>query len=181
MINPQHHSVAWTDGHLELVVNFDHQAVESELDGVEVQSDETDAMARMLSRIIVWIWGRRIEYKAALNRLVSLTAGLRPDILQNRSYLELGRMLGCTKQNLSRTALMAQKEFGVKFARSRQEEHRRVMSERAKGHKPTHTGGKRIASRAAKTRAKIVRGAEHIERERLRLQKKRAMQKGLMP
>jgi hypothetical protein len=85
-----------------------------------------------LSMILQWIWCR--DFYTAQRRWCVVTAGLRPDLLDDKSFAQIGKELGTTKQTLSKAMINFQESFGFKFSRGRSTEDRRNMSAAMMGH-----------------------------------------------
>lgn len=100
------------------------------LTGVPVKSLEQ--AAEVLSLILSWCWSR--GFKTAQRRFAALSAGLRPDLLNDRTFLEIGAELGCTKAAISKNARLFQEAFGFRFSRTRAEDSCARMREAQIGH-----------------------------------------------
>lgn len=120
----------------EQIAWFDYEEVDALLGNVSESSDEARAQAvEVLQRIMAWVWsGNGNRLQCAVLRFTALTAGLRPDLLENKTYLELGNELGVTKQGFSKAALKFSDAFQLKLARSRSVEARDAMSKAGLGH-----------------------------------------------
>ena len=82
-------------------------------------------MAEVFDEILFWCWNVKVggvyrirKFKAAQNRFVAMTALVKPDVFNGKSYEEIAKKIGATKSHLSAMAKDFQKEFGLKFQRS---------------------------------------------------------------
>jgi len=120
---------AWTGGnssHLEPTVNFDYDAIDrgnplaAELSEASCR-DKAEVGAELLSGVLIWIWRSDLKLKnprSAFRRFVVISALMRPGLLGSKSYSEIGKQLGCTKQALSAIAKEFERDFGLRFRRS---------------------------------------------------------------
>ena len=78
--------------------------------------------AELLTAILEFVWTEERTGPrppgAAFRRFAAASALLRPELLDNKSYAELGAEIGCTKANLSLLAGQFQRRVGLKFRRS---------------------------------------------------------------
>jgi hypothetical protein len=69
-----------------------------------------------LQEILFWVWrcGRMHRAKpiSAYRKFLALSATLRPELFDDMTLEQLGSEVGCTKANLSKTALQFTKHFG---------------------------------------------------------------------
>lgn len=121
------------------VLDFDYQGVDELLGFLDSSSaDARVEAAVVLSRISEWTWQHRGNVRSALVRFSTLMCGLRPDLLNDMTLKELGLALGITKQGASKAMLHAAHEFGIRFARARQDSARENMRRAQLGHKATN-------------------------------------------
>jgi len=147
--------------HEQLDVEHDHagfvapgavgQTVDFDFDEVDKDTTEFFANASQdvrresamaLALILGWVW--QSGFESAQRKFAAMTAGLRPDLIDNASYEEIGRKLGCVKATIAKAARNFQKQFNLKFSRSRQDEARRHMADARRG-KPGHNRRKEAA------------------------------------
>jgi hypothetical protein len=125
----------------EQVVPFDFGKIDEALGEVESTSEDTQAQAAALfSQIMSWVWaGPNVSLHHATVRFAVLTGGLRPELIANLSYREIGIRMGITKQAVTKVAKKFEDAFNFRFSRSRPESARVHMRESATGHPPTNT------------------------------------------
>jgi hypothetical protein len=87
--------------------------------------------AMALGLILAWVW--QSGFETAQRKFAAMTAGLRPDLLDDASYAEIAAKLGCVKATISKAAMSFQERFNMKFSRSRQDETRRKMADARRG------------------------------------------------
>jgi hypothetical protein len=117
--------VAWADGELQQTTNFDFDAVDLALDKTtrnffrKAHADVRAEAARALELILDWIWsGPHNRLRTPITRFVVFSACLRPDLLNGKTFAEIGKDLGVTKACLSKSAINFQKHFRFKFSRT---------------------------------------------------------------
>lgn len=100
-------------------VGFPFEEVFERLDGPAPKQREplSAEAAAALGEVFRWACEATTLQAVALRFLV-LTAGVRPDLLGNRTLKEIGEAFNVTKQNVSHTLTLAQSHFGIVFARS---------------------------------------------------------------
>lgn len=126
-------------GHFEAVEDFNFDAVDEALGHIITTPDDSRAIAAdLLSKLLVWTWSKPSSSRAALVKFTALSGGLRPDLLENRTYLELAKECGVSKAAISKSAVLFQRAFGIHFARSRTDEARRHMAAKQVGHANYH-------------------------------------------
>jgi hypothetical protein len=135
---PGVHRAIQTDpnGRTEFIaaVDFDYGKVDEALGFIRDASPDARAeAAEILGKVIAYCFGPTGRLRQACVRFVVLAAGLRPDLLQDRTYEQLGRELGVTKQSVSKCAIRVSKAFGIQFARGRLPEARQHMAEARRG------------------------------------------------
>ena len=136
-----------TDGQFEQTTNFDFAAVEA-LDADtqdfldSVDRDALHLAARALELILTWCWSSGFE--TAQRRFAVITGGLRPSLLDDKSWREIGERLNCSRAALSKASINFQKVFQIKFARSRNESARRHMSVAMQGNENRRKWARRI-------------------------------------
>jgi hypothetical protein len=122
------HHVAQSDGEHagfealgpEQIIDFPFVA----LDGIE--HDPIRTAADVFATVMTWVWGAG-SIRSAMTRLAALTAALRPDLLGNKSYQQIGAELGVSKQSVARFGVAFCDEFGIQCARGRLPEARNHM------------------------------------------------------
>ena len=102
---------------------FDYDAVDrgNPLTAELERSDSAALASQSLLTMLQWVWGTKpakLESRAAFLKFVAMSAVVRPDILQNKSYEEIADLCGCSKANIALHAKNFQREFGVVFRRS---------------------------------------------------------------
>lgn len=87
--------------------------------------DKIKGLAELLDSVFFWCWtketNRGIIYrhpKAAQKRFVAMTALVRPDLIRDKSYEEIGEVVGIGKAWMSAMSKDFQNSFGLKFQRS---------------------------------------------------------------
>jgi hypothetical protein len=136
---PDH--AAWSDGNFTQTVDFNYSEVAELLGEVEALPEDAQVKAAaVLARIFAWVWSGHGSLQSSIIRYSSLFAGIRPDLL-NRTYKELGKELGISRQAISKSALQCQDKIGIKFSRSRNPDQRRRMRE-ARLRNPVYRGAK---------------------------------------
>ena len=128
-------------------VDFDYDAV----DHRQVREDGIAFASNILRAVLEWAWDSRKpsrRFKTALRRLTAMSCVMRPELVGNLGYREIGRELGCTKANLSKAGIQFAREFGdLRFRRQ---------------HKGR--GNMRAAAIAAHRRQKIEEAAHQTQR-----------------
>jgi hypothetical protein len=89
--------------------------------------------AELFRTLATWCFSGSKSLRASMVKFVAIAAGIRPDLLDNRSLRELASELGCTKQNLAHQAVKFSDAWGTKFARSRSKEGRQRMAAARRG------------------------------------------------
>lgn len=144
-----HHNTEriFTDtGETDDAIDFDFDSVEKALGEFKSEPEQVQQMtADVLARVFAFCWapgGNNSLPQTPLIKFTAVIAGLRPDLLENKTGRQIATGLGCTKQNLSKAMLRAEMVLGIKFSRSRSLEARQHMREKQIGHPPTNTGRK---------------------------------------
>jgi hypothetical protein len=133
--------------------NFDFDAVDEALGFIaEAPPSAREQAAELLRRLLTWCFNHRGSLRSALIRFTAISAGLRPDLLENRSGRELASALGVTKQAFAHASLKFSDAFGIKFARSRSKEDREHMRAARLGG-PCRNHGKERARKYEATRS----------------------------
>ena len=94
--------------------------------------------AEALNQILQWCFTggkQRVGRQTVCNRFVSMCAVLRPDLVGNKNYRQIGKMFRIRKSIISRYALDFQDRFGVQFRRSQKRHFQN-------NHKPKTANGK---------------------------------------
>jgi hypothetical protein len=99
--------------------------------------------ATALREIMRWVWRRegndRLQKpKTALLRLATVAAVVDPLLMDNRTFKQIGAMLGVGKACISKTAVTFTDRFGLHFRRLRPKTARENMARAAKLHPPCH-------------------------------------------
>jgi len=121
-------------GHLEGVDKSEMSDVYRRLsitDGGDVSPEDWErleklkGLAELMDSVFFWCWTEKTASgftprhpKAAQNRFVAMTALVRPDMIGDKSYEQIGEQIGVGKAWLSAMAKDFQKNFGLKFQRS---------------------------------------------------------------
>lgn len=117
------------------IVEFDYDQIQLDSStreffgeaGQDVRADVATAFGVLLE----WCW--HSGFVSAQRKFAVVTAGLRPDLVNNESWKQIGERLGCGKAAISKQAQNFQKTFGLKFSRTRSEDARRHMAARMMG------------------------------------------------
>ena len=106
------------DGNVESVVDFEYPD--------EIQVEEKARAGEALQIILAWCWTSD-QITTAFRKFAVMTAAVRPDLMSDRTYRELGDLLGCTKQNISKLSTSLGDMFGFHISRNRTESSRVAM------------------------------------------------------
>lgn len=118
-----------TDNQLEPVVGFEYPDDETDR-GNPIMAQLTEASAKdkaevaaeLLRGFLFYIWhdgsGDHVSMQPAFRKFVVVSAVLRPELLKNKSYEQIGKKLGITKAGVSAIAKRFEKAFGCQFRRS---------------------------------------------------------------
>lgn len=130
--------------------DFDYDAVElrGERGNPQLGFDEPPSAIEIasdgLSELLNWVWQTK-DFKTAFVKFVAMSAVMRPELLDDQSYLQLAKKINCTKSLISHNVKTFEAEFGLHFRRSRRAGGCEVMSaarfKAANGPK-TRNGGK---------------------------------------
>jgi len=93
----------------------------------EAPDNVLEQSAEAVALILQWVWSGD-DFTAAFRKFAAITAAVRPDILNDSSYKQIGEKLGCTRASISKSALNFQDHFKIKFSRSRSESARANMA-----------------------------------------------------
>jgi hypothetical protein len=116
------------------ISDFDFEAVEKSLGEFHAAPVTAQIIAaEVLARIFVLTFEKRY-LRGALLRFTVLMAGIRPDLVNDRTYSAIGLECGVTKQAISKAATKIQDALGIKFARSRSLDARKRMAAKMLGH-----------------------------------------------
>lgn len=116
------------------ISNFDFEAVEKSLGEFhEAPVTAQIIAAEVLARIFALTFEKRY-LRGALMRFTVLMAGIRPDLVNDRTYSAIALECGVTKQAVSKAATKIQDALGIKFARSRSLAGRQRMAAKMLGH-----------------------------------------------
>lgn len=107
------HSVGFDFGEIDRHERGGPLTAELECDAVTVASEG-------LEKLLFWIWENG-NFKSSFIKFVAMSAAMRPELLDDQSYLDLAKKLDCTKALMSYNVCQFQKLFGVHFRRSRTE------------------------------------------------------------
>jgi hypothetical protein len=129
-IYSKHPSFGWSEDHECVgIENFDFDKVCQNLDGEEppVPADDRRRDAgEALHAILSWVC-RPKPLRSKLVRFIGMMAALRPDLLDDRSYLQIGRELHITKAAVCKMVMVFERETGFKSLRTRPAEGRANM------------------------------------------------------
>ncbi|HZL13168.1 MAG TPA: hypothetical protein VFC85_03405 [Verrucomicrobiae bacterium] len=128
------HAGSVAPGDVVQTMDFDFDALDKDTAAffANANPDVRCESAMALALILGWIW--QSGFESAQCKFAAMTAGLRPDLLDDASYEEIGSKLGCVKATIAKAARNFQKQFNIKFSRSRQDDARARMAEAARGH-----------------------------------------------
>jgi hypothetical protein len=131
------------EGEHELVpsVEFNYDSVEEALGIIRaVPRDARAQAAEVLRQLMAWCFKGDPPLRSALVKFTMIVAGLRPEILGNRTMKELAIEIGITKQGMSKQSVNFQDAFGIQFSRSRSKEGRDHMADARRGGPPRNFG-----------------------------------------
>ena len=131
--------VAFTEtSEIELVENFPFDDLDKDTAEffANISPDGRSEAAMALSLILGWIW--QSGFESAQRKFAAMSAGLRPDLLNDATYEEIGSKLGCVKATIAKAARNFQKQFNMKFSRSQQDAARAKMRARRLGGPDRH-------------------------------------------
>ena len=137
--------MAWiSDGHFEAVEDFNFDAVDANLlQTIAAEPDDVKELAGdLLSRVMVWVLSPTTT-RASLVRFAADSAGLRPDLMADKTFKQLGAELGVTRASVSKAATKFQKAFSFRFSRGRSAEACEHMAEAQRGHGNYHHKARR--------------------------------------
>ena len=115
----------FADGSFVAVVDFDWSGVDG---GSNESPSDPEKMAEVFRRILDWVWRtpkRQRIPRAALARMMAMTAVIDSRYFDDATYEELGKRIGVRKTQISKLAVDFQDEFKIHFRRSRMEESRK--------------------------------------------------------
>lgn len=132
-----HRHVTLEADHAGVVGDELHPAVEFDFASIDADelrtaldncSAEGIAMAAdFLGALLVWLWAGHGTIKTTSVKLAVFTSALRPDLLGDRTYKQLGQELGVTRANLSKHASRLSDALQFKFTRARSDKARLNM------------------------------------------------------
>jgi len=100
-------------------------------DSVEVAAGEDiHELAEGLRAILSWLWSDGYNShrpRAALIKLTAMSATLNPELFDNKTFEQIGKLLKTKKQNLSNAAVEFEERFGIQFRRGRTAAARKRM------------------------------------------------------
>jgi hypothetical protein len=120
----QNHGFGYEHGGLVATTDFPFDEIEPE----PCPHEAREAAAELFRRVMQWTFRTPCNLKTATVRWASLCAGLRPGLINDRTFEDIGNELGVTKQALSKSGQVAAKTFGLKFARQRSAVARQHMA-----------------------------------------------------
>ncbi|MDR3413588.1 MAG: hypothetical protein P4L87_21980 [Formivibrio sp.] len=130
--------VAFADGgELEGVVDFDWTAVDGDLK--EASTDARRDAAELIGTIFRWAFSDKIKLKTAVARLCVIATALNPELVNRRTFSEIGKELRMSKQSISFHTTRFQNHFNLKLPQTRSAAGRAAMSRSQMGHPATHT------------------------------------------
>jgi len=110
-------------------VDFNFDAVDEALGYIEqAPPSAREEAALLFRRLASWCFADKRPLKSSMVRLMAIFAGLRPELLDNRSGRELADELQISKQALAHQAVRFADAFQFRFARGRSKEARARMS-----------------------------------------------------
>jgi hypothetical protein len=125
------------------VVDFDYDQIQLDSPTREffgqASQDVRDDVATAFGMVLEWCWHR--GFVSAQRKFAVVTAGLRPDLVDNESWEQIGERLGCGKAAISKQAQNFQNTFGLKFSRTRSEDARRHMAASMRGNRNHRKAG----------------------------------------
>jgi hypothetical protein len=142
----QDHAAYESDGHAEQVSDFDFEDVFTALDGVSKSRKESTTAAAALREIWHWCFSSKSHSfaKTGAMRFAVLISGIDPATCGGATLETIASELGFTKAAACKASVLFQEKFGLKFARSRQDEGRSHMADARRG-KPGHNRRKEAA------------------------------------
>ena len=124
------------------ITEFDYDEVDRLLSDIEeTEPDDLEKIAEMFGMMLRFLWPANLSIRAAAIRFITLTAGIRPDLVDGKTYLEIAKQFGVTKASISKSALKIQDSLGIKFRNSRNISDREQM--RAAQHKIYQSGSRK--------------------------------------
>lgn len=100
-------------------------------DGGDVAQEDWDRLERLkglselMDEVFFWCWTEKTDEgfkprhaKTAQKRFVAMTALVKPDLIGDMTYAQIGEHVGISKQWMSAMAKDFQSNFGLKFSRS---------------------------------------------------------------
>jgi len=129
---PADMNAAWCDHESVQTEDFDFDllAVDQATRDIfaDASRDSRHDAGTLLGIILAWCFGRGLSMQKAFRKFVVMTAGLRPDLIGDKSLKEIGSELSITRACMSKHGVNFQRAFHLKFSRGRSEEARRNMS-----------------------------------------------------
>jgi hypothetical protein len=102
--------------------------------------DARTQAAELFRQLLIWCFAGNPLLRTALVKFTTIAAGLRPEILDDRTMTELAMEIGVTKQAMSKQATNFSDAFGIKFGRGRSKESRARMADARRGGPPRNFG-----------------------------------------
>ena len=138
-LTPEDHAGSVAPGDVVQTVDFNFDDVDIALGLVEAATpDAKQEAAELFGRIMAWTFRPPVNLRIATARWATICAGIRPDVLNDRTLAELGHEIGLTKQDMSKHGRSFQDVFGFKFSRSRSEQACAKMRARRLGGPDRH-------------------------------------------
>jgi hypothetical protein len=142
--DPEHHQAVG-------VTSFDFDAVDEALGFIhKARPSAREEAAELFRNLATWCFVGNRPLRCGMVKFIAIIAGLRPELLQDRSGQDLAAELGVTKQSLAHQSLLFSDAWGIKFARSRSKEGREHMRNSRLGG-PCRNRGKEKAQNEAIT------------------------------
>jgi hypothetical protein len=142
------------ENHAVCVTNFDFDAVDEALGFIHQAPPPVREQAAELFRALAsWCFRGNRPLRCGMVKFVAIVAGLRPEILQDRSGQDLSTELGITKQALTHQSLRFADAWGFHFARSRSKEGRERMAAARRGGPNRNLGANKKKAQNEATRS----------------------------
>ena len=90
----------------------------AEIDGEHKEPTATELAGEAFGRMMAWVWEDPC-YSSAFRKFIAVTAVVKPELLGNDTYEQIGKKSGCGKAAISRSAVAFSDHFGLHYRRSR--------------------------------------------------------------
>jgi hypothetical protein len=143
--NPEHNQAV-------CVTNFDFDAVDEALGLIhQAPPPVREEAAELFRALASWCFRGNRPLRSGMVKFVAIVAGLRPELLQDRSGQDLATELNITKQALAHQSLRFSDAFGFHFARSRSKEGRERMAAARRGGANRNHGKQKACNEATRS------------------------------